>query len=82
VLRQLEATLFTTVDMNEMIAILVNALARLNIRQCYLAVYEDPDQPTGWARLLLAYRNGRREGIDASGIRFPASQLLPSRISF
>jgi signal transduction histidine kinase/AraC-like DNA-binding protein len=77
ILRQVEAALFTTVDIDEMIAILVNALARLNIPECYLALYEDPANPTGWARLLLAYRNGRREGIDASGIRYPSNQLLP-----
>ena len=77
ILRQVEAALFTTVDLEEIITILVNALARLNIRQCYLVLYEDPAQPTGWARLVLAYRNGRREGIEASGIQFPANQLLP-----
>jgi signal transduction histidine kinase/DNA-binding LacI/PurR family transcriptional regulator/AraC-like DNA-binding protein len=77
ILRQVEAALFTTVDINEVITILVNALARLNIRQCYLVLYEDPAQPTGWARLVLAYRNGRRERIESSGIRFPATQLLP-----
>lgn len=77
ILRQVEAALFTTVDIDEMIPTLVNALGRLNIRQCYLALYEDPSKPTGWARLLLAYRNSRREEIEPSGVRFPASQLLP-----
>lgn len=77
VLREVESALFIAINMDELIAILANALPRLYIQQCYLALYEDPAQPTGWARMLLAYRNGQREEIDASGIRFPASQLLP-----
>ena len=79
VLREVEAALFITVDADEMITILVDVLPRLNIQGCYLAVYEEPTQPTGWARLLLAYRDGRREEIEASGVRFPASKLLPEK---
>lgn len=68
--------LVNTFDIEELTETIAQELPRLGIRQCYVCLYEDPLDPTGWARLILGYdENGRieREGEK----RFPVRRLVP-----
>jgi PAS domain S-box-containing protein len=76
-LHEISAKLISTFDVNELINVLVKELPRLNIPGCYLALYEHPDAPMEWARLLLAYQEQRQIPLASEGVRFPTRDLLP-----
>lgn len=70
-------TLITTFDVAGLMDVLARELPRLGIPACYLSLYEDPQTPTGWARLMLAYDEQGRIALAAGDQRFPARQLVP-----
>jgi PAS domain S-box-containing protein len=81
-LREIGAALITTFDVGELMDVLAEGLSRLGIPSAYLSLYEDPEKPLGWSRLVLAYdevdarRSGRTE-LPADGVRFPSCRLVP-----
>ena len=77
VLREIGSALITTFDSAGLMDVLARQLPRLGIGEAYLALYEDPSQPAGLARLLLACNEQGRIEIEAGGDIFPAPQLLP-----
>jgi signal transduction histidine kinase/DNA-binding LacI/PurR family transcriptional regulator/AraC-like DNA-binding protein/DNA-binding LytR/AlgR family response regulator len=77
VLSDISQALITTFDINELMEVLARDLPLLGIPGCYLSLYEDPTQPLGWARLLLAYDQRGRITLDHNGERFPARSLVP-----
>ena len=80
ILREVRTTLITTFDVGELLEILARELPRLNIPGCYLSLYENPQNPTGWARLRLAYNEQGRIEIKSTGIRFRSPQLMPAQM--
>jgi sigma-B regulation protein RsbU (phosphoserine phosphatase) len=77
VLREVSHSLMTTFDVERLMEVLADGLPRLGIPGAYLALYEDPAAPSGWARLRLAYSQAGRVELAASGRRFRAPQLVP-----
>jgi signal transduction histidine kinase/AraC-like DNA-binding protein len=69
--------LSTAIDLPELTEILADALPRFGIPSCYLALYENPEDPTGFCRLIVAYDRQGRIALEAEGRRFPARQLVP-----
>ena len=59
------------IDLQELAEILARALPQLGIPSCYLALYENPDDPTGFCRLIVAYDRQGRIALEAEGRRFP-----------
>jgi DNA-binding LacI/PurR family transcriptional regulator/GAF domain-containing protein len=78
VLREIGAELVTTFDTQSLMDVLARQLPRLDIPSAYLALYKDPQQPTGPAKLLLAYNEQGRIEIQAGGQVFPSLQLVPA----
>jgi PAS domain S-box-containing protein len=76
VLREVGEVLITTHDVAELMDILVEELPRLDVRSCYLSLYEDPRSPAEWSRLVLAYREGERVVLEEGGRRFASRQLV------
>jgi PAS domain S-box-containing protein len=81
-LRETGAALSTTFDVGELMDVLAEGLSRLGIPSAYLSLYEDPEKPLEWSRLVLAYDEGdaRRPGrveLPADGVRFPSRRLVP-----
>ncbi len=54
------------------------ACIELNIKSCYLSLYENPKEPELWANLVLAYNSNGRIDLPESGLRFNAAQLVPN----
>lgn len=79
-LRNIGDALITTFDMDELMNLLVQGLPNISIPSCYLAMYEDPQKPTEWSRLLLAYNEFGRISIDPGKQRFPTWQLIPEHL--
>lgn len=77
VMSDISQALITTFDVNELMEVLARDLPLLGIPGCYLSLYEDPANPTGWARLMLAYDQRGRRALDHGGERFPARALVP-----
>ena len=78
VLGEISQALLTTFDVGELMEVLARDLPQLGIPGCYLSLYEDATNPTGWAHLLLAYDQRGRCTLDAMGERFPARALAPA----
>lgn len=77
-LRTLEPALLTTFDLATQMEILARELARLGIPGAYLSLYLDPADPTGDARMIMAYNENGRIPLPAGGVIFPARHLLPA----
>jgi signal transduction histidine kinase/DNA-binding LacI/PurR family transcriptional regulator/AraC-like DNA-binding protein len=77
ILSDISQALITTFDVSELMEVLARDLPQLGIPGCYLALYDNPAQPTAWARLLLAYDQRGRIALDHGGERFPARALVP-----
>jgi signal transduction histidine kinase/DNA-binding LacI/PurR family transcriptional regulator/AraC-like DNA-binding protein len=80
VLHGIEAALLTTANVDELLDILADRLVQIGISRCYLALYEDPSNPEGWARLLLAYDKQGRIDLPRDGLRFRSRLLVPSSV--
>jgi PAS domain S-box-containing protein len=79
-LRSLSQTLITTFDAAQVMDILAEALPGLGIPSAYLSLYEDSDNPTNQARLILAYTENGRIPLETAGRTFPTCTLLPADV--
>ena len=77
-LREIGLVLLTTFDVVELMTVLTQELPRLDIPSCYLSLYEDPQAPTRWSRLILAYNEMGRIDLGVEGRRFPSTHLVPN----
>jgi PAS domain S-box-containing protein len=77
VLREIGQALITTFDVQELMNVLAEGLLRLDMPSAYLSLYKDPQQPTEWSRLLLAYGENGRVELGPDGQRFPSRRLVP-----
>jgi signal transduction histidine kinase len=80
-LRDLSETLLTTFDLHSLFEVLDAELHRVNVRACYIALFEDPQRPADLARLLFGWRNGERVALPPEGIIFPSTQLMPTELN-
>lgn len=69
--------MMAAVNVDDLMQVLERELPQLKIPGCYLALYENPEDPTGAARLVFAYNHTGRIRLAPEGIRFPAEQLIP-----
>jgi signal transduction histidine kinase len=80
-LREMSESLITTFDRQGVFDVLSLELARLNVRALYISLFEDPQKPADFSRLIYAWRNGQPEPVPNEGIVFPSRQLLPAEIN-
>ncbi len=76
-LRQISRELVTTFDVAELTDVLARELPQLGIERCYLALYENPQKPTGRSRLILAYDARGRVDLDVDERVFSSGKLAP-----
>jgi signal transduction histidine kinase/DNA-binding LacI/PurR family transcriptional regulator/AraC-like DNA-binding protein len=74
-LRRMSRALATATSISELIEVLAQELPQSGSPSCYLALYEDPQKPTEWTRLVLAYDETGRIDLGPDGQRVPARQL-------
>jgi CheY-like chemotaxis protein/signal transduction histidine kinase/DNA-binding LacI/PurR family transcriptional regulator len=79
-LRSLSQKLIATFDTAQVMNSLADGLPKLGIPCAYLALYENPDDPTNQARLMLAYTEKGRLPIAAAGRTYPTCALLPADV--
>lgn len=70
----------TTTGVAELMDLAASQLPALGIPSCYLALYEDPREPTSWARLILAYNESGPIALEEGRRRFPSRWLLPDEL--
>lgn len=68
-------SLTLAVDVPELMDILARELPAMGIGSCAMALYEDPQTPTGACRLVLAYDERGRADLPAGGEVWPAPVL-------
>ena len=69
--------LIATLEVESFGQVLEQKLPRLGIPGYYLSLYEDWDDPTTLARLVVAYNETGRIELDPPARSFPTCQLLP-----
>lgn len=79
-LRHLGHTLATVADLEQLGMTLAEELPSIDITGCYLALFEEPGDPTGGVRLHFAFRGAERLPLDPDGERFSTADLLPADI--
>jgi DNA-binding LacI/PurR family transcriptional regulator len=72
-LHHIGEALTVALDVPGLMDILARELPQLGIARCYLCLYEDPDKPDGWARLVLAYDEAGRVDLEADGASPPCA---------
>lgn len=80
VLSQIGGALITTFDFKKLMDLIARELPRLDIHQCYVALYEDAGHPPDYARLMLAQRDGQRIPLPAEGRRILTRDILPAEL--
>jgi len=76
-LQEIGQALITTFDVAKLADVLAESLPRLGIARGYLALYEQPDLSLEYSRLVLAYDESGRAGLEPGGRRFLTQRLLP-----
>jgi len=79
-LRRVGQALISTFNVSQLMAVLVQKLPGLGIPGCYLSLYENPQAPTEWSRLIMAYDEQGRIELEPGGQRFPSDQFVPEGI--
>lgn len=77
-LRTIGQRLTTTLDIAELMNVLVQELPQLGLRSCFLSLYETPQTPAEGAKLILAYNEQQQIQLESGGDRFPTPQLVPA----
>jgi len=74
-------SLLTTFNFDQLIAIIHQDLPELEIRSCFLALYEgEPGKPSDQARLVLAFEGEDRLDLGSEGLVYPAHEYLPKEL--
>jgi signal transduction histidine kinase/DNA-binding LacI/PurR family transcriptional regulator len=73
----LNQSLKTTIELNRILDLLVCDFPKIGIQSCYLVLYEDPEKPLEYSKLMLAYNRTGRLTIPSGGVRFSSMQILP-----
>ncbi len=77
ILREIGQALIIAFDIETLTDVLVERLPQLGISSCYLALYEQPATSLDQARMVLAYAERGRLGLEPGGRRFPSRELAP-----
>lgn len=77
-LAQLGGVFNSTLNVAELLEIIIKELPKLGIPGCYLSLYEDPAHPEKNARLILAFNQSGR--LEPEQPVYPSFQLLPEGI--
>jgi signal transduction histidine kinase/DNA-binding LacI/PurR family transcriptional regulator len=80
-LQKIEEVLAVTFDTEMLMNVLAEGLPHLGIKSCYLSLYEDSnssgESAPEWCRLMLAYNQTGRIGLEPGGRRFLSCDLVP-----
>jgi DNA-binding LacI/PurR family transcriptional regulator/signal transduction histidine kinase len=81
VLSQVSASLMTTFDILAMMDVIAHELPRLNIKACYIALYEKEKKvPSDYSRLVLAYNENGRVKLKNNELRFSSREIIPEKL--
>jgi signal transduction histidine kinase/DNA-binding LacI/PurR family transcriptional regulator/CheY-like chemotaxis protein len=79
-LNEINQRLSIVTGIAELAEILAQVPRLLKIPFLCLSIYEDPELPAGWARLVVAFRENQRVSLEPGKHRFPSRQLAPADI--
>ncbi len=77
ILREIGEAMITSFNLIDALDVIAWELPRLGITACYLSLFENPKEPAGAARLILAYDAQGRQPLPPNGESFAARQLVP-----
>jgi signal transduction histidine kinase/DNA-binding LacI/PurR family transcriptional regulator/DNA-binding response OmpR family regulator len=77
ILREIEAELLISLDFTELLDILTAGLARLEVKNFHIVLYENGYVASGLANLVLAIQDGHRLPLSLEPCTFPVHRLLP-----
>ncbi len=77
-MREVSEALMTAFDMHSLLEALGMELPRLGVQACHIVLFEDPQKPAGWARVIYAWNDGHATRLPEGGLRFNATELLPA----
>lgn len=75
-LHDLNQALATALSVADVVEVLARHLPRLGVPACYLSLYEEPQEISGLARLVLAYTRLGRYRLPVQGRRARSNLLL------
>lgn len=78
IVREIGQALVSDFDIEQLMDVVARELPRLDIPSCYLSLYEDPQAPAEWSRLILAYNEKGRLELEPEGQRFQSSAMAPA----
>ena len=79
-LNEVSQRLLDTSELTELMNLIAQEGAALNITRCYLSLYERPETPSAGAQLLLAYDETGRKELSPAGQPFATYLLAPDGI--
>lgn len=67
-------------SLDDLLNIICKVLKDLGIKSCFLSLYENPQKPLGYARLILAYDENRSVELNKKEIYFSSQDLIPKEL--
>jgi signal transduction histidine kinase/DNA-binding LacI/PurR family transcriptional regulator len=64
----------------ELVDVLAQGLPRLDVRACFLALYEGEPIPPLLSRMIMAFHDGKKADLEVDGRLFPSIELIPHDI--
>jgi PAS domain S-box-containing protein len=78
IVHKIEQALVSDFDIEQLMNVIARELPHLGIPSCHLSLYEDPQSPAEWSRLILAYNDKGRLELEPGGQRFRSCTLVPA----
>ncbi|GAP08760.1 MAG TPA: GGDEF domain-containing protein [Anaerolinea thermolimosa] len=76
-LRRINQALGTAFNLSELMNALRRFLPGLGFHHCWISLFETPNEPPDWVRLMLAYDREEALPAEVVGQRYPSRWLLP-----
>jgi DNA-binding LacI/PurR family transcriptional regulator/signal transduction histidine kinase len=77
-LSNISQALISSLDLRELTTVLGAGLPELDVKSCFLSLYDDPQEPARMSRLVFCFDQAKRPASSNLPIRFPSRQLVPS----
>jgi DNA-binding LacI/PurR family transcriptional regulator/signal transduction histidine kinase len=76
-LSQISQALISTIDLQELADVVGQGMQALDVKSCYLSLYDDPQGGTEWSRLVLLPDGNGGVRLASGNLRFPSRELVP-----
>ncbi|MBN1797146.1 MAG: substrate-binding domain-containing protein [Spirochaetales bacterium] len=77
IIEKIEEELLMALDVDKLAAIILQRFSSIDIKSCYISLYEEIQDPLRYSRLLVAFSKKHLKPIHQKDVRFLTNRLVP-----